>query len=867
MKPIKLTISAFGCFAGQVTVDFTKLGKNGIYLISGETGSGKTTIFDAISYALYGSASGDARSNHYQMFRSDFASEKAKSFVELEFESCGEEYTVKRTIKEKSQDVELTLPSGKAYAGERNVTPKVVEIIGLDRSQFAQIVMIAQNDFLRFLQSDTKDRTDIMRKIFNTGAFRDFQQRLKDKYSDVSAKRNAIKSDFQKLAVDVYDRADTCKKWESEAAALTLEAEEYTEKQAANDKQCTEKAKELALANELVKKFTDLEKSRSEFIGHNSKAEEFAALQVRFQRSESAVRNVKPAYDEYKRADAFLSDAKAGAEKAQKDLTVVRKAFAIASERLSALPDVETAESDFNAANKNWERENAEFRALTALCEYKKAIEESEIELQSLQRDYTRLNTEYEKANHECNLLEDVFMSNQAGILAKSVTEGAPCPVCGSTVHPCLAKMPDETPTEDRVKKAKSDTEKARKARDKKSETCAAKIAAINTAKERFTSEFAKYVDSSDYDTASSEIEKITASKSEIVVKLEALQANKRAVYIKLKADHENAVSAVSKAEADVKAAETLLADKTENECNLAERETVAKESFLKSLSDYSFPDEAAFLSFVTDEATLKGMSKALVDYENEGRMLEKEVARLESETKGWAKPDIQKTMAENAALTQTRQQLREKAAGITAGLIEIRSKIKDLKAASLEYDQNEKIYAAVKSVCDAANGKLEFETYAQTAYFERVLSAANKRLQLMSQSRYQLLRQRESGDNRRKTGLEIEVSDSYTGKSRSTKSLSGGESFMASLSLALGLSDVIQRSVGGVKLDAMFIDEGFGSLDTETLDLAVRTLSSMAEGSRVIGIISHVSELCERIDKQIHVKKTPSGSTVDIIV
>ena len=176
---------------------------------------------------------------------------------------------------------------------------------------------------------------------------------------------------------------------------------------------------------------------------------------------------------------------------------------------------------------------------------------------------------------------------------------------------------------------------------------------------------------------------------------------------------------------------------------------------------------------------------------------------------------------------------------------------LKELRRSAERFAELEKQYAAVKPLSDTANGKFDFETYAQTAYFERILRAANLRLKLMSQNRYTLRRAIDSDDGRKRSGLELEVLDVYTGKLRSATSLSGGESFMALLSLALGLSDVVQQRVGGIRLDAMFIDEGFGSLDAEVLELAVSTLSDMAGSGRIIGIISHVAELRERIDKQ----------------
>jgi exonuclease SbcC len=192
--------------------------------------------------------------------------------------------------------------------------------------------------------------------------------------------------------------------------------------------------------------------------------------------------------------------------------------------------------------------------------------------------------------------------------------------------------------------------------------------------------------------------------------------------------------------------------------------------------------------------------------------------------------------------------------------LRELRESADKLAAAERELE-------AIKGLNDAANGHLNFETYAQTAYFERVLRAANQRLKVMSENRYVLRRKEDAADGRARTGLELEVADSYTGKNRGANSLSGGESFMASLSLALGLSDVVQQNAGGIRLDAMFIDEGFGSLDSDVLELAVRTLSDMAGGKRTIGIISHVAELRERIDRQIRVEKTTSGSKIRLAV
>jgi exonuclease SbcC len=266
-------------------------------------------------------------------------------------------------------------------------------------------------------------------------------------------------------------------------------------------------------------------------------------------------------------------------------------------------------------------------------------------------------------------------------------------------------------------------------------------------------------------------------------------------------------------------------------------------------------------------EEDLSAAARQIADYEKEGERLEREIRRLEAETAGREQPDLDKLNAEAESVQIASGELRDRRVALKVQLAQTERMLRELRVAAADLDKTEKTYAAVKQLSDAANGRLDFETYAQAAYFERVLRAANQRLRVMSKNQFALLRKEESEDNRRKTGLGLEVADSHTGRNRGANTLSGGESFMASLALALGLSDVVQQSAGGIRLDAMFIDEGFGSLDSEVLELALRTLEDMAGDDRVIGIISHSAELRERFDKQVRVEKTPAGSRLTVIV
>jgi exonuclease SbcC len=396
---------------------------------------------------------------------------------------------------------------------------------------------------------------------------------------------------------------------------------------------------------------------------------------------------------------------------------------------------------------------------------------------------------------------------------------------------------------------------------------CTALKAEISTQRSRFLKDFYELSPDTTWDTAGADLATLL---SKIKARSEDLTEKKNVEKSALAALKKSIDSATKKhAESESKLASArILAEERNN--RVKEQEVVfhtATNAYLKALSANGFADTESYTAALITEDDLATLAKVIVDYEDHGKALRREITRLESETAGQAEPDLKKLKAEAAERKETIDKLR-------SGRDETKSRLdntariwKDLKKSAASLVKIEREYAALKGLSDTANGKLDFETYAQTAYFERVLHAANLRLRAMSQNRYVLLRREEGDDGRKRTGLEIEVADSYTGRSRSANSLSGGESFMASLSLALGLSDVVQQTAGGIHLDAMFIDEGFGSLDAEVLELSVRTLSDMAGGNRMVGIISHVAELRERIDRQVRVEKTTSGSKIRLVI
>ncbi|GHV50128.1 nuclease SbcCD subunit C [Synergistales bacterium] len=1015
MKPLKLTISAFGSYADTQTIDFTKLGANGLYLITGETGSGKTTIFDAISYALFGQASGTSR-NRYRMLRSDYAEGRVKTFVNLDFAVGDSPYNITRTIiphiartgeVSYTDSTALTLSDKTTLGRDSEVKSKIAEIVGLDREQFAQIVMIAQNDFLRFLQSGTDDRVKILRRIFGTGALKYFQDSLKSRAKDLNGELDICRRDFERRGIDPYKREEQFTEWEAQIKIDKAALSEADKNLGVYEKQKTDIAAQTAVAEELSKKFSDLDTNLASLAGHSAKADEMKLLGERRARGEIALRRVKPLADKasetgrrYVMAQSEFVTAKTNAETAFAETEAAKKAFA-------ELPSPAEKQAAFDKLKQEWEQETARLKRLTSLQtnrdditakrkeldtlqtelseilksiaglpsladtqtsfeklkqEHEKAenlltkltalqagyaaIMKAQADLGKLQAEFETLNTDYAALNAGYEAMNERFLRGQAGLLARTLQSGEPCPVCGSAEHPAPACPAGDDISEGKLKKGKDAADKARGKRDAKTSECSALIGQVETLSKRFLADLSEFVPDAALETAEallsgalaaaqSAVKTLTAKKAadeealseltahwdsvtkkrdELTPKCTELKSSADTLIKRFMADFAEFAPDAAWDNAGKRLAETFAAAKAKtkeltsrkeaDERTLAEliksRETAAKRNadadaahkaalalvtererrereqiklrdeaqsaYSEALQSHNFADKAEYIAALVTEDELTKIIKQLAGYEKEGERLDAEIKRLRAETSDKAKPDLEKLADEAELLDAAISELRVKRDKVKSRLEQTELVRKELLHSAELFAKLEKQYAAVKQLSDTANGRLDFETYAQTAYFERVLSAANSRLKFMSQNRYALLRKTEIDDARRRSGLELEVLDAYTGKPRSANSLSGGESFMASLSLALGLSDVVQQSAGGIRIDAMFIDEGFGSLDAEVLELAVRTLSDMTGGGRVIGIISHVAELRERIDKQIQVEKTTAGSRIKIV-
>lgn len=1014
MKPLKLTMKAFGSYAGEETIDFTAFGANGLYLITGETGSGKTIIFDAISYTLYGRASGEARSR-FQMLRSDYAGARDKTCVDLDFSTRGKIYNIRREIiphvSRKGEvtytdSVALTLADGTVFERESEVRSKILDVIGLDRDQFSQIIMIAQNDFLRFLQSSTDNRVKILRRIFKTEQLAQFQKRLKDRAKECSNERELILRAFERYDVDPYKQREQLDAWAAQIDldhAQVKQDEEQLQQYAAADKSLT---RAIAVAETLLEQFNSLARQQGELEKHDAQAEVIASLTAQHRRGEIALRRVKPLcdraidtknaytsaagnldagvlaaknaaaaaahakdvlaqltpYEPAKAAFDELTEDLKRAKQLHESLTALKADHGAITARLAAqkdgdaqltqietlinaLPSLKSATDALDALQKSHTDASTTLTRLTELAKDAATISANQRELQRLQAELIVLCDDFSVADEQHKAMNQRFLHERAGILAKDLRADQPCPVCGSTLHPApaaplsgdiseaaLQSLADKKDEADRLRNTKASqcqskkdviatlssrllndlsqlvegctsenmadilrlklestrrqtadlakeksaceanlksltdkTNSALKQRDETAEHLRTLGAQIDTLTARFLGDFEKHSAGCTWDTAANALTALLTSATHTLNKLSLKYAKDKRAIAELKAQTDAAAQAQIDCDAALQSAQTSVNERTDRVrvCDAQMKEATA--AYQAAISANGFADGDDYAAALLSEGRLKETREQIDLYNSTGEQIHRDITRLQQETAGKERPDLDNLKAQSQAIGEATVALSKSREETKQRLDQLRRQLREMEATAKQFAAQEKVHATVKGLSDVANAKLDFETYAQLEYFKRVLTAANARLDVMSQQRYTLLRKEESDDGRKRTGLDLEVMDRNTGKSRSTGTLSGGESFMASLSLALGLSDVVQQSAGGVHLDAMFIDEGFGSLDTEVLELSIRTLSDMASGNRVIGIISHVAELRERIDKQIYVEKTPHGSKIHV--
>ena len=909
MRPLKLTIAGFGPYAGVQELDFTALGDAGLYLITGDTGAGKTTLFDAITFALFGSPSGDSRES--QMLRSKYAEADAPTYAELTFQCAGGIYTVRRNPEydrlksrgsgttKQAADATLTLPDGAVITKLKEVDKALRDILGLTREQFSQICMISQGDFRRLLLADTKERQKIFRDIFGTNLYVSLQNELKEHTFKLREQKEQAASSIRQYVGGILwgeasphaERAALARKNElpfGEICALfeAILAEDqlsYDETEAAltalrhSSDELTARMERAAAAARRKAQQKKLEEDQLRLTAALGDAEAaFAAASETLPQQESLSAAITrldlllPSFDSLSQKESARAAALRALSRAisQIEAAETRRA-ALSSQLEHTKAELETLQDTGEQIQKLTSQLETLQQRKAALDSLRADLSRSaaqKAELAAAQQRYLQLEAETDAAQRRFDSLNRAFLQEQAGILAQSLAPDTPCPVCGALHHPAPASLSDHAPTEAEVKQAESLLTAARKRSESQSALCARLRGQLQS------------------------LEEAAAEKSRDLLKentLEEAEAENAALMLQLTSDLTAARKAAARKtqlqqslpsqEAALRAEETALASSLQQQAQYAAEDASLTASIaeLRQSLPYESRDDA-----MAEKASLQNQlraMKAAFDTAAAARQRTREqLAAVTAQLRQIAEmpeaaEDFETLENEKRALSASISEKSALQKQLHTRIASNRTALRNIEAKASDLAKIEERYIWMKNLSDTANGtlsgkeKIMLETYIQAAFFDRILHRANLRLQKMSGGQYDLQRRRTAG-HKAQSGLELDIIDHVNGTSRPVNTLSGGESFLASLSLALGLSDEVQ-SGAGIQIDTLFVDEGFGSLDSDALSKAYAALASLAGSNRLVGIISHVSDLKDRIDKQIVVRKQSNGSSHAAIV
>lgn len=915
MRPLKLTLSAFGPYAGKTDFDFDKLGTGGLYLITGDTGAGKTTIFDAITYALYGDPSGNNR--EVSMFRSKYADLETPTFVKLTFKYKDNEYTVKRNpeyerasqrgsgVTKQTAGVELTLPDGKVLTKTKEVDTAIKNIMGIDKNQFCQIAMIAQGDFLKLLLAPTKERIEIFRHIFKTKLYSDLQNKLKQEASSLDNNCSNIRQiitqyiagincDESSLHCVQVSKAtnnelpiDECISLLENLLADDSQSEEKTaekilniEKQADKIKLNIQQGESISRAKILLEQTQALlEKLSSEKItlaaaldDENKKSVEIEKLT----KDSATISAQLPEYDELSQKQAALA----------KNISLIKKNNLTLNKTKTDIDTLKSQIESLSAEAKTLEKcgeqkiilennilsLNDRLSKLQQLLQSMEALKKNHEEHKKAVQIYKERQANVDSLDASYKEGHKLYLDAQAGILAESLKENMPCPVCGSLSHPKKASKPVDVPTKDELDALQNRISAATKEVEHASQVAGKLNGAINEKMEATLTSIKELLGDINMNSAT-DIAKENISELQSKIKRSNSEIEQLSKNISRKDSIEKILPQSTKRLEELQDSINTIS----NTITTYTSENKAIEERIKSLKS-----KLLFSSKLEADAKIKSNNDTVLKIQNAIELATKRLnecneklasttatkAELSKQLDGKEEINLENEKIKLNELEGNIRRLRAYKEEIHSRIVNNQSNYKNIKLKSDELIEAEKQYTIVKSLSDTANGnitgkdKIMLETYIQMHYFDRIISRANARLVIMTGGQYDLLRRKEAASKMGQSGLDLDVIDHYNGTERSVKSLSGGESFKASLALALGLSDEIQSSAGGIQLDTMFIDEGFGSLDEDSLAQAMNALASLASSNKLIGIISHVGELKQKIDKQIIVKKDKTGGS-----
>ena len=1059
MRPMTLTLTAFGAYAGSQTVDFEAAGAGGLFLVTGDTGAGKTTLFDGVCYALFGKLTGRVRSE--KMIRSDYADDTLETSAQLTFSHRGQVWRIWRRpaqtrrkkrgegTREITADALLERLEGETAIpvaeGKEKVDAAVEELLGIQVDQFRQIAMIAQNQFAELLNKSGRDRSAILRQVFATDRCDALQTRLKEMASASRAEtEKQVDSLRQYLAglrlpeteegqMPLPEAAELAELLADEGcvwrSARVLELAEHIcqmdeselagldEQMAGLDETIKQSAGLLQSAREAARRQQQLAELEKRLAEQRAAEPEQLAAQARLKQWETAAR-LAPVWDGSEKARLAAQQADRLYEQASDRLAQLNAQglrWAQAREQLNADQQtaarltvqlerqaealqqygrLEQAKAEQVACEQELERlQTAQQQAGTLEEQQAAALEKTQAladslpaalaaaqtaqkelerwqqarktlaevrrqmqELVKLQKQEQAARQTLQQANDALDGAQQAYMSadqlyrrDQAGLLARELTPGQPCPVCGSVHHPSPARGVTGAPDKEQLEALATAMETARTAYNDALQTSSTLTAQAGSAREQYIRLARQALAELEQELPPPEdvkalsrlvldwdgrldqlleqaealgqqrqaaVEAAGAAVNQLAGDREALEATRRQrselreqqanatarrdSAAQRAAELQAALPQASRAEAEatlsaleqqqkqldesirktqqaleeyqqlLAAAESLQKERQNTRKQAADEARQAAGHWEQALSE-SGMDADAFAAARHTEEEIDRLRTELEQARRARQETEALYHQLSEQQKSAPVPGCMPGQLEQALeeQEQRRKALNDARTRITGRLNANRSTMADVRTAGQRLEKAQKRQQLIQQLDATANGKLsgglgkqKFEQYVLATYFADAVEAANQRLFAMTGGRYQLeCHQMTAAETQ--AALDLDVLDNYTGKLLSVGSLSGGETFQAALALALGLSDVIQNYAGGVELDVLFVDEGFGTLDAESLEQAVATLHSLVQGRRMVGIISHVPELKSRIENQLVVTKTPGGSTV----
>lgn len=984
MKPLVLTLHAFGPFQGTQTIDFNEVSADGIFLVTGKTGSGKTTIFDAVAFALYGEPSGSVRQS--DSLKSDFAPLGETCWAELSFLSRGEKYSIRRapqqTVLKRSGEprivsatAELTLPNGQILSGKNEVDQKVVEVLGLTKDQFRKIVLLPQGEFRSFLDADSKTRQEIFRRIFSTERYARFTEQLGERSKELERRcrelsaasdgvlrtlstdngeiRSLLEADAvdlplltHKLSGDLAARRARAEEQKALLDALKAELAAIDLKEAKTVNQKLKKLDETRLSLEDLARQRPFYDSKREQAARLRRVQTLSVLEQQLldarQRLSAALSGLKETESALPKAQAELEEAvrlQKKSQQKQEELPALSARIAALENAVRLLSDRTTKEAELEqcrAQGKKLHRQLACLKLLeqrAILFQEDDSLREKQEKLSALPavvEAYRKAMDEAAKASARYVDMMNRYASRQAGELAKSLRPGEPCPVCGSREHPAPATLegvPTPAQREESLQtmtglreQAQEQTASCTKAlsglseeegwdlrndrllsliEKEKAETAnqraalAENLAAVEDQLYQLGAESAlSRRDFLSPDFLASKRSDVQSKQAAAKARQEALETALRELSEKLPPDSgDDLLARLDELQKQAKQitetaqkAQTAFQQATLQKDRLEKREEslretqkaetarlqTASEAFQKELSAAGYPDADAYRAEKGELSSLPALEEELKRYDSavqRGQILLEQLSAQVAGKKPYPLEEMEQKQRElSARLTETENAFFSLQSSIGQDEKALSYLKKNLSSLQKADEQFRTVGTLYKLSAGMNQKNLSFERFVLGGFFDEIIENANRRLLALSSGRYSVSRKQEKEKGRRASGLDLEVLDVYTGKYRGTNTLSGGESFLTSLALALAVADVISAVSGGVEVNTMFIDEGFGSLDAESLETAVESLLSLRESGRLIGIISHVQTLSDYIPARIEVTASPKGSVVKTV-